>query len=493
MICAQSKKNRRSFGLAVCAAAIGFTGLHGPSANAATSVAERSAPSTKPRAEAPRTSPRLLFTDVVAGPVVGGPDGLGVPITIFGSGLGSSRGTSRVMIGGVEVAKYLGWGGRSAASNLETITVQPGAKVNGGRIEVRLAAGQILGGGEFTKTDGATFAVSPTGSDTACSLDRPCASISTALDHTRAGDVVLVRGGAYEESEIWIRGDQGKSGRADAPLAIKNWPGESPVFANASRPMIVDANYVTVAGLVFRNGKSMGIPDIGVDGHRGNRLVNNAFSGTIGYSAIDVHGDDHVVAANLCDVASSTVGTQGHCFYISAGSGVSVLNNVAGGAPGYGIHVFDQQRSTNDFRRTIRKLRISGNILEGSTERSGLILAMGDEGARGNEIRGVVVEGNTFTGNNHAGMVIGALVRDVQVRNNLFDENGRQGLYVADEPSILGVSVDGNRFVQGVNTACHSNCEWYPVAHVELGPKAQVTVGTNTFGPGPAVVLRGGG
>ena len=130
---------------------------------------------------------------------------------------------------------------------------------------------------------------------------------------------------------------------------------------------------------------------------------------------------------------------------------------------------------------------IEGNVLRGSTERSGLIIAMNDEGGRGNVIDGIVVRGNTFTGNNHLGAVLVGVVRNVTFDGNTFDENGRQGLHVA--PGITGVTVTANTFVQSPNAVCHSDCSWYAVAHVEVEAGASAVVRGNAYRPAPAVVI----
>jgi hypothetical protein len=74
----------------------------------------------------------ILFTDVEYGPKTGGPNNLGVPISIFGKGFGSSRGSSKVTIGGVEVGSYMVWGANNAHNTtLDMIVVQPGQNVSG--------------------------------------------------------------------------------------------------------------------------------------------------------------------------------------------------------------------------------------------------------------------------------------------------------------------------------------------------------------------------
>jgi hypothetical protein len=436
----------------------------------------------------------VLFTDVESGPVTGGPDGLGVPIAIYGTGFGSSRGSSTVTIGGVEVARYLQWGhGTAHNPDLDLIVVEPGAAVSGGRVVVSVGASTSQADVRFSVDAGAKIlAIAPSGSDSAdCSVAHPCATVqAVATTKMSAGDIVLMRGGTYAESEVWIRSDQGHSGAPGRQKVIKAYPGERVLLDNAARPFIVDADYVTVAGIEFGNGKSLGIPDTGLPGHRGDRFVDNSFVGTIEWGAIDTHGDDHLVAGNVCDVSGSTVGTQGHCYYISYGSGVQLRYNVGRGAPGYGIHVFDQQRRAGDFRRTITNLLIEGNTLTGSSERSGLILAMNDEGGVGNLIDGVIVRANRLGANNHLGALVIGKVHNVVFTGNTFDQNGRQGLHIADDPGIAGVTVSGNTFIQSANANCHLFCTWYDPSHLQVGARASaVTVSGNHYEPAPPVVL----
>jgi hypothetical protein len=94
---------------------------------------------------------------------------------------------------------------------------------------------------------------------------------------------------------------------------------------------------VTVSGFQFLNGKSTGVPDTGLPGHVGDQFIDNTFTGVIEWDAIGTHGNDHVLAGNVCQVSGSNAGTEGHCYYISYGSGVQLRYNVGSGAPGYGI------------------------------------------------------------------------------------------------------------------------------------------------------------
>jgi Right handed beta helix region len=249
----------------------------------------------------------------------------------------------------------------------------------------------------------------------------------------------------------------------------------------------LDANNIVFSGFGFENGKSIGVGDIGLSG---NRVVNNSFRGDIAYDAIGTHGNNILLAGNTCDVSSSSQGTQGHCYYISHGHDISLLYNVAKGAPGYGIHIFDQQRSTSDFQRVIENVLIEGNLLTASPERSGMIVAMGDEGKLGNRIKGIIIRNNLFVANNFAGIAIGGNVQDVRIEHNTFYANGRQGVTIYNDASINNVQVRNNLFDQSTNTNCQQNCSWYQEAHLERGAGAQnVVLEHNFYAPGVANIL----
>ena len=218
-----------------------------------------------------------------------------------------------------------------------------------------------------------------------------------------------------------------------------------------------------MSGFRFLNGKSLGVPETGdANRHKGDRLLNNSYAGAVDWSFIDSHGDNHTIAGNVCDATTSTVGTQGHCYYISYGDGVNVRYNIGGGAPGYGIHVFDQRRASVDFKRVISNLLIEGNI----------------------------VRNNILTGNNHLGLTMGGQVRNVKIYNNTFVENGRQALYIGSGALLSNIDVRNNLFVQSENGVCQSNCSWYSVAHMQVDPSARnVTVVNNGYVPGAATFI----
>lgn len=88
-----------------------------------------------------------------------------------------------------------------------------------------------------------------------------------------------MRGGTLQENKIWVRREYGHGGT----------PGQQKTINGISE--LGDASRL-----------------------KGNRLVNNAYAGPVGWAFIDSHGDGHVIAGNVCEATSSSVGTKGHCY-----------------------------------------------------------------------------------------------------------------------------------------------------------------------------------
>jgi parallel beta-helix repeat protein len=477
---------KRSFVLAAIAVACLCVGCSSPALTDAPVLAADETPAHA------MVAPRVFFTDVRTGSTKGGPGNLGVPIAIFGKGFGTTRGNSRVTIGGSEVGSYLVWGANNAHNkDLDMIVVQPGSIRSGGPIAVTVNGVSSNSDYTFTPGGGSIFFLSPNGSDTKpCSEAAPCATVMHAIDVLKPGDTLLLRQGTYSEGEIWIRAPQ--AGSKDRPKVIKNYPGEEVLMVNAARDFYVDADDITVSGLNFRNGKSLVAVGWASRDQRDNWFVNNSFAGTVGWAAIEITGHDHVLAGNMCDVSGSVVGTMGHCYYITQGSNFKVLYNVASGAPGYGIHVYEERREEKDFQRVIRDVLIEGNILKSSKQRSGMIIAISDAGKLGNRIENVTVRNNIFFSNNHAGLVIEGAADGISVYNNTFYQNGLLGLYVETSENVHGIDIRNNLFYQSKNSHCSIECGNMGQGHIQIGKDVRgVTVAGNSYHPGNPVILGG--
>ena len=291
---------------------------------------------------------------------------------------------------------------------------------------------------------GNNYYVAPNGSDhNDGSLGRPWATVQHGGMKARPGDTVFVRGGLYNEEEIWLRADYGHGGTVGKLLTIQAYPGERPVFVNPRRPVIIECDYIRIEGLHFKNGKS-----IGAGGFKRTtiQLVNNSFTGPdYAWDAIDVGGDNILLEGNICDLSGNSMGTQGHCYYISHGSNITIRNNVAKGMTGYGIHVFDQRRSGDPpgFERLIKNVIIEGNVVSHSQQRSGIILAAYDHAS----IEGVIVKNNVVFNNPQSGIYIPGVVSNVKVYNNTLFGNGFTALGTdGSTREVTNVEIKNNIF-----------------------------------------------
>lgn len=288
------------------------------------------------------------------------------------------------------------------------------------------------------------YYVAENGSDTnPGSTGRPWRTIQHAVRSTKAGDTILVRGGTYNEGEIWLRKEHGHGGRPGSFLVIKAYPGEKPIFVNGGRPFVIECDYVRIEGLQFRNGKGIAIRG----GNRnGIQVVNNSFTGS-GYAwgAVDSHGDNILLEGNECDIKGNTVGTQGHCYYIGNGDNITVRNNTARGMTGYGIHIFDQRRSEDppNFERLIKGVIIEANTLSDSEQRAGIVVAAYDHA----RIENVIIRNNIVHDNAGGGILIREISKDIRVYNNTIYGNRGPAVFVGgDRQEVDTVAIRNNIF-----------------------------------------------
>jgi len=314
--------------------------------------------------------------------------------------------------------------------------------------------------------------VAANGSDgLAGTLQAPWATLSAAVSRALPGDTIWVRGGPMREGEIWIRADYGMGGRDGKYVTISAFPGEVPVFNNSARGMIIDASWVRVQGLHFQNGKPMYNTNwSGRSSHV--EILGNTLSGAAGYAAILLTGDDNLVEKNTIQLEGNTVGTQGHGIYVQEGSGNIIRGNTISGMSGYGIHLYEEHRSEDPpgYRRLIRNAIVEGNVIFGSRERSGIIVAAGaDSGPadiqgvliRGNLIfnnagAGITVQGwspvsgvricnNTLSGNEGGDIGVGGAVDSVQICNNVLSHSGRK-VHIAVSAGVRHLLVRRNLY-----------------------------------------------
>ncbi len=197
----------------------------GMSTCAGTLYASETVDSTFTAAQSSGSAPIVSYTDALSGPVAGGENNLGGYLSIFGSNFGSASGlgtTTKVYIGGIEVAnyRYLGAAKVGAKLGLQQITVQVGnlnlplGTAEPVKVVVSGAASNV--NNTFTPNPGRILFVALTGNDdtaVANDITHPWRHLQTttgggahAVMH--AGDHVVIRGGHWTDvgmDTAWFR------------------------------------------------------------------------------------------------------------------------------------------------------------------------------------------------------------------------------------------------------------------------------------------------
>jgi hypothetical protein len=211
-------------------------------------------------------APFVQFTDALSGPLTGGENNQGAYLSIFGTNLGNASGlgtTTKVFIGGVEVAnyRYLGAAKVGAKLGLQQLTVQVGSLGlplgTAAPVKVVVNGKSSNTNNSFTPNPGKIWFVALDGSDAAAGdIDHPKRHLQTDSNGgvaavVQAGDHVVIRGGTWSDTGFdtaWFRfrypqqEGSAPSGKAQTGwIHLTAYPG--PILGNA----IEDVHYTTPA------------------------------------------------------------------------------------------------------------------------------------------------------------------------------------------------------------------------------------------------------
>ena len=203
-------------------------------------------------AQIPAASPALNFSDLVSGPNTGNSDTSlgqntgegGAIITVWGTGLGASQGTSKVAVNGAEAPHVYYWGDAKEPYSPSDLTkyhkmqvvifqVSQQAKEGAGNITVTVG-GKTSNPLPFTVRPGHIFFVKTTGDDKTGdgSWSKPWATLpkaASAKGAMAAGDITYVCDGVRQDKEVGSKTTLNLSviggGTSNNPLAIVAFPG----------------------------------------------------------------------------------------------------------------------------------------------------------------------------------------------------------------------------------------------------------------------------
>jgi hypothetical protein len=201
-----------------------------------------------------------------------------------------------------------------------------------------------------TTGSGQTFYLAPSGSDSADgSVGAPRRTILAGSRLLGPGDTLLVRGGTYHDpgGYNWATS---ASGTASAPITVRAYPGETPVFdggLNVQQALILQSvAWVTIDGLTFTR-------DVPYD----NGVI--LILGTSHVTLRGIHSFGHV-AQGPGDSSSD------HHIYAVGSADLLIDGVTLDGIPGAAIHIYG---STPNARITVRNSILTNNgtgILAGS-------------------------------------------------------------------------------------------------------------------------------
>lgn len=228
-------------------------------------------------AASPAAGPGILYTDITSGPTSGGEKDQGIYLSVFGRNFGASLQNVKLLIGGAEVANYRYLGPSHGRPDVQQLTVQVGHLGNpaaGTALPIQIFVNAVGSNADltFTVNPGNIYFVAPNGSDdNPGTFEKPFktvqkpagvhltfviqpARIAGAYGLVRAGDFIVLRGGAYTEVGFGGTGGEGyllqtlnKSGcplpthcpqgggASSGPITLMGYPGETAFIDRTNR------------------------------------------------------------------------------------------------------------------------------------------------------------------------------------------------------------------------------------------------------------------
>ena len=286
------------------------------------------------------STPRISYTDLLSGPATGGEAGAGAFVTLYGSGFGSVRGSSLVMLGDQPVHDYPIWSDSK-------VVVQLGRNAISGPLVVQTNDGHRSNGSPFTVRHGKLYFVAVNGDDRGSgAFEHPWKTLTFAKDQLRPGDIAYAMNGVRQDalekydSAFSIQ----TSGNDGAPLAIVAYPGATVIVGGFGGPSIsartpnIDrkSDHWVLAGLTFHGAQEA----LDLTASQDWRIVGNDFSCPEGFGptgCVEVSQATNVefLGNTIHDVAKPRTTKVYHALYFSTDSnhvdvGWNIIANVRG-------------------------------------------------------------------------------------------------------------------------------------------------------------------
>ena len=302
-------------------------------------------------------------------------------------------------------------------------------------------------------------------------LQAPWATFNHAIWQLTPGDTLLVRGGRYDEGEVWIRKARGMGGADGRYVTLMAYPGET-VELDGERLMIVDANYIRIQGFTFRNTYSLRMPYTGSpDARNYVEVLNNRFVGNF-LIPLEFSGNHSLIEGNIFENSNGL----SHAIYLHYGRDNIVRRNRILGTYKYGIHVFDEHKDGDEpgFVREYHNILIEENYVANCKTRACIILGTSaDSPTPGVIMDSVIIRRNIIANNGTHGIYIKAWngrISHVEICNNTLYNNAADGIMIVNAQDIRIYNNLPNDIVRQGQTLIIPLCDRLPTAGPTLTP-----------------------
>ncbi|MFM2089787.1 MAG: hypothetical protein RLZZ127_276 [Planctomycetota bacterium] len=298
--------------------------------------------------------------------------------------------------------------------------------------------------------------VAPGGDDAAAgSATAPWGTLAVAIGRLQAGDTLWVRGGTYRPT-AWI--DLPRSGTVGALIAIRAWPGETPVVDGQDAIPTWDwdgilnvrnRSYITIEGLTIIRSRwfGIGIASATAVTIRACRTDRTGASGIYASQSQDIRIEDNEVRrACQFPLFAANKGTQ-ECISVSSSTRFTIARNrvwdrltdVSMGGEGIDVKGSSSDGVVEDnlihdlvrlgiyidaYGGTIARIAVRRNTVRACGQ--GIVVA--NEVDRGEtatvQIHDNLADGNLRRGISVAGWEGGGPIRDIDIVNNTLVGNG---------------------------------------------------------------------
>ena len=270
--------------------------------------------------------PVLLFSDITSGPKTGLGDGVGsgAIVTVWGTGLGSSQGSSSLSCGGQAPAHVYYWGNADGSGGpadlytyhrMQEISFSISGSAANGAGTISITVGGVTSNNlPFTIRSGNIYHIKSNGSDSNNgSYGSPWRTATGIYGRLSPGDIVYLHDGANQidtySSSPRFAGIRlsGASGTAANPLALITWPMAHVVVRGDTYGIINQGTkYLTVSKFIVQAGRNSepGTTgrSTGIQTNSGGRAVGNTITDreeVVGSSGCADGGEAAIMGTNL--------------------------------------------------------------------------------------------------------------------------------------------------------------------------------------------------